>query len=193
MREIKFRAWDLEQKCWIEKGITYNSAESTEGQLGISLSGHLRVFSANAYKHYEEDETDECKIYVSNSEYESVHPCDTKPSYKRQYELMQFTGLIDKNGKEIYEGDIVALACSGEDGATKRMNVIATIIWNTEQAQFIVYIHDKDVLVKGGSKNGKVCSMREVHSWAGWHSCFSFPRNIEVIGNRYENPELLNE
>ena len=43
--------------------------------------------------------------------------------------LMQFTGLLDKNGKEIYEGDIVF----DEDGEYSKTCIID---WSDEQAKF---------------------------------------------------------
>jgi len=75
-----------------------------------------------------------------------------------EIELMQYTGLKDKNGKEIYEGDIVAWIDS--DG-NKRQNKVFF-----EQGAF------------------RICN-----------SCFEISEygELEVIGNVYENPELLGE
>lgn len=70
-------------------------------------------------------------------------------------DLMQFTGLKDKNGKEIYEEDIVR--------------------WNqTGYTQSIVF------------KHGAFCIGIELLS-----SYTEANLDIEVIGNIYENPELL--
>lgn len=79
--------------------------------------------------------------------------------------LMQYTGLKDKNSKEIYEGDIYKLYqfCGQDfDGDDK-------------------YLVKKYVVkyAKG------VCSIG--FNFLSHHS------NIEVIGNIYENPELLNK
>ena len=72
------------------------------------------------------------------------------------YELMQFTGLKDKKGKEIYEGDIVMV-----DG--RRCKIIFRLGEFTMQQE--------------SNKNAYYC--------IGYHS------DCEVIGNIYENPELL--
>jgi uncharacterized phage protein (TIGR01671 family) len=69
--------------------------------------------------------------------------------------LMQFTGLKDKNGKEIYEGDIAKT----QDG------VLTQFVWNER-------------------RNG--------WDWtfAGFDTFYG-PESWEVIGNIYENKELL--
>ena len=80
--------------------------------------------------------------------------------------ILQFTGLRDKNGVEIYEGDIVVLF-----GANKPIE----IIFKNGSFGYCVPIH-KDF-----------CPI-------ACNNYFNFKRlDIKVIGNIYENPELLEE
>ncbi len=80
--------------------------------------------------------------------------------------LMQYTGLKDKNGKEIYEGDIVNLI---PDGYVKEL---ATVEWDNDNASWIYRRISQLELV---NKRGV---------YVKW-------KPIEVIGNIHENPELL--
>lgn len=88
---------------------------------------------------------------------------DTAEYYYGEVELMQYTGLKDKNGKEIYEGDVL-----GRNG-----------YWNYyigfEEGCFVTIPTD---LVQ-----------RNNFSWLPIKK--SIFENVEVIGNIYENPELL--
>ncbi len=65
--------------------------------------------------------------------------------------LMQFTGLLDKNGKEVYEGDIL-----------REVNNALVVEW-----------HNTGFWCEAGDG-----------SWI-------MPSNFEIIGNIYENPELI--
>jgi len=80
-------------------------------------------------------------------------------------DLMQYTGLKDKNGKEIYEGDIVK---------DKKNHPRMKLVVKYEGVGFSI----KDI------KNGD-CQILFYNS-----SCRK-QENIEIIGNIYENPELL--
>jgi hypothetical protein len=78
--------------------------------------------------------------------------------------LGQFTGLIDENGKEIYEGDIVTFYYEvGENDFRDELEVVK---WDTENACFMF---GDDICMLDGSRI----------------------RKLEVIGNIYENPELI--
>ena len=95
-------------------------------------------------------------------------------------ELIQYTGLIDKNGKEIYEGDIIQLV--NED-----LEVIKVVC---EFGAANRQIFDNLVEITGFYFK-RICDDRKtfpiVNNYLGKHDLELF----EVIGNIYENPELL--
>lgn len=77
--------------------------------------------------------------------------------------LMQFTGLLDKNGREIYSGDIIAMTNSEGD------EFVSPVTFDQYGACIIL----------GGFKTRFDMEI--------------LPFAWEVIGNIYENPELLNQ
>lgn len=115
------------------------------------------------------DKKNKKMLYIgSNLSYYSVN--------NDRYLITQYTGLKDKNGKEIYEGDIIRF----EAFAPKHDEIVtAKVEWHThwgigegsEMAGFVAQdIVDEHISYGIGGFGGK-----------------------KIIGNIYENKELLNE
>lgn len=79
--------------------------------------------------------------------------------------LCQYTGLTDKNGKRIWENDICIIHSSNIDDEDGYF----TIAWDEDGARFIL---DGNLIVD-------------------FDNCYGY--ECEVIGNIFDNPELLKE
>jgi uncharacterized phage protein (TIGR01671 family) len=140
IRDIKFRAWDDEKKQWL-LGYEYSNLG------GFSLFGECMLLGE--WSHI-------LNAYILNPE--AYQHCE------KDLRVMQFTGLHDKNGKEIYEGDIIR--CRFIDSSDGHCHDI--------------YFHNGDFRIR----------------WTMFRlsELFDFmedKESLEVIGNIYENPELL--
>lgn len=82
-----------------------------------------------------------------------------------EIELMQSTGLIDKNGEEIFDGDILHTPD----------NELAKVFWNDDLAGwFVDFLYEIAEL----SEVADIQSSRSI---------------CAIVGNIYENPELMEE
>lgn len=102
-----------------------------------------------------------CNMEKPTSGYNSPIPIE-----KSELILMQSTGLFDKNNIEIFEGDVLAIET--DEGVTN-----LKVFWDEKHALFMFEskkYNEKDLLAELVEDN-------------------TYP--FEIIGNIYENPELL--
>ncbi len=134
-RPIKFRAWHNLTRVMIDWRM-----------LMILMNGKDVVLIEGLNDYTKRDGS-------SNGEIWSTYLSNVNPFSLDGIQLMQFTGLTDKNGKEIFEGDVVE--------------------WS------VAYMFGE----------GEKC--RAVMEWKGQLLVPHINPTSEVIGNIYENPELI--
>jgi uncharacterized phage protein (TIGR01671 family) len=145
MREIKFRAWDEEEERFIYSDQSYED--------------HWFEFNNGPLKAFGLEET-----------YGTIHEPPGQQS-RELHEPQMFTGLLDKNGKEIWEGDVVEYVAHPK---YLMPSFISPVLWNSERACFCY--HDRNV-------ESPFALTDELKTDVLGH--------MEVIGNVWEDSELL--
>lgn len=144
MRDFKFRAWDKITKSMSSVwGINFKAWDEPESIINY-VTIELKVGGGGTFDRLE-----------------------------HEVELMQYTGLKDKNDKDIYEGDIVNFTetCKilFEKKEYEQIKYIGIIEFDNEGADYNIFNKDKSIIRGLGTGN----------------------QILEIIGNIYETPELL--
>lgn len=137
-RELKFRAWHKKDKRMYPV---------------TTLNFEIGVAALEGFRY--------CNKKINYSSYKTDHWCGH--DYFKNIELMQYTGLKDRDGNEIYEGDIVRY----------NRGVILLMKWGEENAGF-----DFDYIKR---RKNIVEDIRLHRS----------DEEFKVIGSIYTNPNLL--
>lgn len=143
MREIKFRVWIKDESKMIY-------LDDKENDVEINF---LNNITSNHETYWE--------VVTKVSDLRFAHMPQYFDSRDSENVLMQYTGLKDKNGKEIYEGDILNMTYHGSVSIVE------------PEIKSVVSFERGTFIIENGFSLGKI------------------GRSLEVIGNIYENPQLL--
>jgi uncharacterized phage protein (TIGR01671 family) len=105
--------------------------------------------------------------------------CTESGMQPEEFVLMQYTGLMDDTGREIYEGDIVRL----HDSVETKTPYVSQVYLTYDGA--LVTAHPAHIKMGAGPR------LRELSWYCSYGICEETTTSCRVIGNIYENPELL--
>lgn len=148
-RIIKFRAWDTKNKNWLK------AVPPDEYMLDSD------DWSAPDY----DDMCEALFVYPNN-------PLGS--TFNDRIIFQQFTGLKDKNGKEIYEGDIVSFLGRFQEEPFEEL--VGLVNYSEYIAAFAIQ---------------RSAGHFPSNYW--YFFIESYVKDVEIIGNIYENPELRNK
>ena len=161
-KTIKFRAWDKLNKKIVTSGLSIN-IDTTDRVVPVSFTqGDIAYCRDNGVS--------------------------LGPNINSDIELMQFTGLTDRHGVEIYEGDIVARPYIDPLGGIHEETEGGRHRVGFEHGQFVVFMVEARPLIDWCEKRDG-----EYVSNYGNLTLVSDTTVLEVIGNIYVNSELLEE
>lgn len=153
MRTIKFRGKRYGDGDWVYGNLYQGTKEGEQYSIILDDAGY----------HIPPQDDRDLAIAFAENEVNVVLPGT----------VGQFTGLCDKNGKDIYEGDIVARECRYY--GTRRLPSYS--------------------FLKFGEVRFQQCDCRFVMSFSDCELdlCNHYAADIEVAGNIYDNPELMKQ
>lgn len=157
MREILFRGKRCDNGEWVE-GLPIKTYDTEIGKNSVDYVNPVPVVLMASSRIILEGGGDEIPFF-NTGEYPIVNP-ET---------ISQYTGMTDKNGKKVFEGDIVGHIQEYE--ISDKVESIAVIKWNEAYTCWSIEY-----------TNGRITAFLGME----YH-------RIEVIGNIHDNPELLKE
>ena len=149
MREIKFRGYSTILKSWL-----YGYP--------IGVGSQMCIVQENDFE----------------KDGHHVHPISDTPMWVEKETVGEFTGKLDKNGKEIYESDIVRKVSkiSGD------VMCIGHVVYDNKKCIFC--IHGNSV---------KTVDFNEFDTIDNGNCTIVHYFEFEVVGNVFDNPNLLNQ
>lgn len=158
MREILFRGKRIDNGEWAEGYFVHCKSDFDE-----ESERTAEIISNNADRIYK-------------GEYSPFDVCEAILET-----VGQFIGVTDRNGKKIFEGDLLnGFQYPFYRSESAEHNYFAEVIWFTENCAFGLYTHKHPTAKVRGISAGNADFIEDFNS-DDW----------EVIGNIYDNPELL--